>query len=650
LVHVDLAEGVPDVRAGGDPRDVRVILWWRDRPLGQIDVSASGLPPRALADRIAHAIAGPLADRLGPAAGSAPARELQLLDRLDGLPRPQAARVSLAICTRDRPQELERCLTSIAAAEDQPQEVVVIDNGRDAATRRVVEAFPSVRYVSESRPGLSVARNTAVSVTSAPIVVFVDDDAVVHPHWLAWLTAPFTDSSVMAVTGLVLPTELDTEAQFVFESLLGGLGNGFRPRRYDPAFLKGATAPPVWTIGAGCNMAIRRAALELAGGFDERLGAGASGCSEDSELWYRFLGEGWSCVYEPWSLVFHQHRRDAAALRRQARAYWRGHVTALLIQFARWRHPSNLLRAWVRLPISLARQAGLDAASRLLAAARLTPATPQRPTRAQCQGYLRGALEIRMAGRPPQPRHKAALGAFLRRNPFPRPLTEGFFYREKMRALHRVAPDLPFERILEIGGGRSGLAGMLYPAAGITNLDRDPSHADAPANAGPRISFTVGDATALPFPDATFDAVTLFDVLEHIPDDRAAAAEAMRVLRPGGWVLVSSPNLRWRSPYHPLMRPICPTSADMMARWEHARVGYDRAALEALFGLPAASSADFITPVTVIGHDLAFSRLPDRLRRGALLLLAPVTWAGYLLQPRHGPGTETAMSWRKPAP
>ena len=42
------------------------------------------------------------------------------------------------------------------------------------------------------------------------------------------------------------------------------------------------------------------------------------------------------------------------------------------------------------------------------------------------------------------------------------------------------------------------------------------------------------DAAALPFADSSFDAVTLFDLLEHVPDDRAAASEAWRVLRPGG--------------------------------------------------------------------------------------------------------------------
>ncbi len=52
-----------------------------------------------------------------------------------------------------------------------------------------------------------------------------------------------------------------------------------------------------------------------------------------------------------------------------------------------------------------------------------------------------------------------------------------------------------------------------------------------------------GDAHRLPFPDGAFDVVILSEVLEHIPDDRSAIAEAVRVLRPGGTIAVTVP--RW---------------------------------------------------------------------------------------------------------
>jgi SAM-dependent methyltransferase len=55
-------------------------------------------------------------------------------------------------------------------------------------------------------------------------------------------------------------------------------------------------------------------------------------------------------------------------------------------------------------------------------------------------------------------------------------------------------------------------------------------------------SCTNGDALALPFPDAMFDRIICSEVMEHIPDDVGAAAELVRVLRPGGTIAVTVPS------------------------------------------------------------------------------------------------------------
>lgn len=240
---------------------------------------------------------------------------------------------------------------------------------------------------------------------------------------------------------------------------------------------------------------------------------------------------------------------------------------------------------------------------------------------------------------------KAARSAFLAQNPFPKPYTLGFFYREKMRAIHHVAPGGPVRSVLEVGGGRSGLAALLYPAAHVTTLDIDPAHADAPCNRADRVTFVEGDATDLPFDDGQFDVVTQFDLLEHVPDDAAAAREAVRALRPGGTLLISTPHTRWRYPYYPVFRRWAPTEEELFAEWGHVRRGYTIADLEGLVGLPLRSWASFINPVTALGHDIAFSHLPRR--RLLLTALSPLMWTGYALHRRHGRGTETASAWEK---
>ena len=244
--------------------------------------------------------------------------------------------------------------------------------------------------------------------------------------------------------------------------------------------------------------------------------------------------------------------------------------------------------------------------------------------------------------------HKARLADFLSRNPFVDPLTLGLFYREKMRAIHRVAPDTPFRRILEIGGGRSGLTALLYPNARVINLDSDPSHAAEAVNRQDAMGFVCGTATALPFRDHSFDAVTLFDVIEHIDDDAGAAAEVERVVNPGGYVLLTTPSEHWRYPHYRFMRPICPDEADILAEWGHVRSGYSVEQLEALFGPGFVDRAGFINRITVVNHDLAFSRLPHRLRKALSLLLGLPTWCGYWLGAASRTGNEIALAWRAP--
>jgi GT2 family glycosyltransferase len=371
VLHVELIETLPDLPSKPGLGGYFVVLWWEGVPLGHVRVPADSLPVPAsqLVNLALSAIAPAVGDHLldgfeAPMPGS-PAGVAPSLDTLRGLRAPLARlreqievaepatpSVSVVVCTRNRADDLQKCLQSLQGLKEAPDEIIVVDNDpSNGATRRLVEQMPGVLYVAEPRPGLSVARNAGVRHATGEIVAFTDDDVLVDPNWIRRLARGFSDPSVMVVTGLVLPAELETFAQHHFETHTS-FSQGYRTKVFDRRFFDATqrVGVPVWSIGAGANMAIRRRAFELVGLFDERLGAGASGCSEDSELWYRVLAAGWTCRYEPTAVVHHVHRRDLEGLERQMYQYMRGHIAALLIQYDNHGHRGNLYRAFVALP------------------------------------------------------------------------------------------------------------------------------------------------------------------------------------------------------------------------------------------------------------------------------------------------------------
>jgi GT2 family glycosyltransferase len=259
--------------------------------------------------------------------------------------------VSVIVCTHERPESLANCLAALQRFGDDSIEYIVVDNSpRTDATRRVVSGYPNVHYLVEPRVGLSHARNAGIRRAHGEIIAFTDDDVTVTENWICELTRPFADPNVMCATGLVLPAEMESNEQSLFEHWLS-FNRDYLPLRFGREWLQRfRSGAPVWQIGAGANMAIRRSAFESVGYFDTRLGAGAAGCSEDSEFWYRLLSAGLTCEYAPTAFVLHRHRVDQAGLVEQMRMYARGHATALIVQLMRHGAFGNLFRLCFKLP------------------------------------------------------------------------------------------------------------------------------------------------------------------------------------------------------------------------------------------------------------------------------------------------------------
>jgi GT2 family glycosyltransferase len=319
--------------------------------LGSVDIWNTRQPITAtrLRDTIAEWLGEPIARR-------ALARGIQRRAGDDTVPLPDTVSVSVIVPTCSRPDDLRRCLASLCTQQSARRiEIVVVDNRPSVGIGRVVaREFPGLVVVDEPRPGLSYARNTGFAIATGDILVATDDDVVAPPDWIEKLATPFVRPDVMAVSGHVLPLELETESQCRFEAY-GGLGKGFQRFEVDGHWFRSLSgAVPTWHLGATANAAFRASIFEnpAVGLLDEALGAGMpTGCSEDTLLFYRILKAGHVMVYEPNAFVWHCHRRTMHGLRNQIYSYSKGHVAYHLTTLAR----EGDRRALVRLAWSLPR-------------------------------------------------------------------------------------------------------------------------------------------------------------------------------------------------------------------------------------------------------------------------------------------------------
>jgi GT2 family glycosyltransferase/glycosyltransferase involved in cell wall biosynthesis len=201
---------------------------------------------------------------------------------------------------------LEKYLPSIIeATRGNPRnEIIVVDNGSaDGSAQFLRETFPQVRVLAlETNLGFGGGSNAGFRAASNDIVVLLNSDMRVAPDFLAPLLAPFADPQVFAVSCQILFTDPTKKREET------GLTQGWwedgaiRVRhRLDSAVDRPF---PCFYPGGGSSAFDRRKFLEL-GGFDELL---RPFYGEDTDLGMLAWKRGWKVLYQPASLVWHEHR------------------------------------------------------------------------------------------------------------------------------------------------------------------------------------------------------------------------------------------------------------------------------------------------------------------------------------------------------
>lgn len=216
---------------------------------------------------------------------------------------------SIIIATYDRCRSLRRLLSGIHehfVSPDIAFEVIVVNNARDEIVAgqidEVVHEFQRAngakfRLLREPLPGKCRAQNRAIRQAQGAVLAFFDDDVEITPDWLSITAEFFEKNNFDAMQGSILiPPEMENDEDF--------LRAQYRYRTIN--FVKYKPGVSEIKTLTGANMAIRRGVFSRLGHFNEKLGPGCSGISEDVEFAQRIIQSGGKIGYEPRAGVYHE--------------------------------------------------------------------------------------------------------------------------------------------------------------------------------------------------------------------------------------------------------------------------------------------------------------------------------------------------------
>lgn len=249
---------------------------------------------------------------------------------------PPVGRISIVVCTYERPALLAALLGSVGRLADLGRhriDVVVVDNSDTGSARAVVQAAAEtaplpIRYVEAHPPNISTARNAGVAATDAPVVAFLDDDQQLEPGWLAAVAAALAGSPQDVLFGPIAP-------RFEDEGAAGLEARALFTRSADlPAgadlLAIGRRASQPFPLSTANSIFRRATALPGPKPFDERFGQCGG---EDFHLFCRLQRAGRRFGWVPGAAATDfvpRHRCDPAYLMRRHYAGGQAFAAALI--------------------------------------------------------------------------------------------------------------------------------------------------------------------------------------------------------------------------------------------------------------------------------------------------------------------------------
>ncbi|HWO31055.1 MAG TPA: glycosyltransferase, partial [Candidatus Acidoferrum sp.] len=199
--------------------------------------------------------------------------------------------VSIIIPTFNGASRIGNCLDALLNQRvGRDAEILVVNDGSTDNTADVVARYSGVRLITQSNAGPAAARNRGALEARGTIILFTDDDCVPKPEWLAAMTAPFSDPSVVGAKGIYRTRQRSLAARFV-------------QIEYEDKYRRMASLPQIDFIDTYSAGFRRDRFLEM-NGYDTSFPVA---CAEDVELSYRMSTRGWTMKFVPAAIVYHTH-------------------------------------------------------------------------------------------------------------------------------------------------------------------------------------------------------------------------------------------------------------------------------------------------------------------------------------------------------
>lgn len=208
-------------------------------------------------------------------------------------------KISIIIPTYKRHESLEKTLVSVNQYRPADSETIVVDQSPDSKeqSQKFLKKFPNVRYICLLKPNLPNARNTGIINSCGTIILFLDDDTIVHPNCFNKHISTHTQKGIYVVAGRI--KQMNRETSWAKTETVASIDNqtgettGNFDLDYDGNVL----------YATGGHMSINRIMFNKVGLFNTLFTGNA--LYEDIEFSFRVRKKGYSIKYNPGAIIYH---------------------------------------------------------------------------------------------------------------------------------------------------------------------------------------------------------------------------------------------------------------------------------------------------------------------------------------------------------